>query len=158
MSFRTFLAGIVFLAISTLAAAAGEIKIMDPYFRTSGPMARTGAAFFEIMNHGDQDDRLIAARSDVAKKVELHTHIKDDGGVMKMRPIEGGIAIPAGGSHALERGGDHVMFMGLTRKVQDGDMITVTLIFEKAGEVTLDIPVDLSRMPDGEMKMDGSGG
>lgn len=61
---------------------------------------------------------------------------------MRMLRPEEGIAIPAGETHELARGGDHVMFMGLTRAVKDGDTVMLTLTFEHAGEVTVDIPVD----------------
>jgi copper(I)-binding protein len=97
-----------------------------------------------IHNYSDRDDRLIAAASDVAKRVELHTHIEEDG-FMKMTKIEDGMIIPAGGMLALKRGGDHVMFMGLTRSLEHGDIFELTLIFEHAGDVILTVPVDLER-------------
>ena len=64
---------------------------------------------------------------------------------MRMRHVEDGFDIPAGETYALERGGDHVMFMGLTRPMLDGEIVEVILVFEKAGEVTAEIPVDLDR-------------
>ena len=82
--------------------------------------------------------------SPVAQLVELHTHI-DDNGVMRMRPVEGGLEIPAGGEHMLMRGGDHVMLMGLTQTLEDGAIIPLTLIFENAGPIALDVTVDNSR-------------
>lgn len=130
------------------AFADSEIAISDPYARASGMNAIAGAAFFGVTNSGDEDDRLIAVRSDVAKRVELHTHIEGEGGVMRMVEVEEGFAVPAGGMHMLERGGDHVMFMGLTQSFEQGDMVSVTLVFEKAGEIALEIPVDLDRQPD----------
>lgn len=157
MSFPKLLAGAFALALSAMPAIAGDMMIMDAYMRSSGPTAKTGAAFMHIANHGASDDVLISATSDVAKKVELHTHIDAGDGVMQMREVEGGFAVPAHGMHMLARGGDHIMFMGLTRQINDGDMITVTLTFEKAGEMTVEIPVDLNRMPaEGAMQMDHS--
>jgi len=126
-------------------AAAQSIQIEDPYFRTSGPMARAGAAFMTLVNPGTEDDRLIAARADIAARVELHTHIATGDGVMRMREVEDGFPIPAGGRHVLARGGDHVMFMGLSARPADGASVRVTLVFETAGEVVLDIPVDQDR-------------
>lgn len=137
-------------ALFTLPAFAdSKIMIHDAYARASGMSAMAGAAFFEIMNHGDEDDRLVSATSDVAKRVELHTHKEDANGVMKMMEVEEGFAIPAGGKHALQRGGDHVMFMGLNQPFEDGSTVAVTLVFEKAGEMSVEIPVDLKRMPKG---------
>lgn len=127
--------------------AGSEITIIDPYARAAGMNAMAGAAFFGIENSGDEDDRLVGARSDIAKRVELHTHIEGDDGVMKMVEVEEGFAVPAGSTHMLMRGGDHVMFMGLNGTMAQGDMVHVTLVFEKAGEVEVDIPVDLERQP-----------
>lgn len=139
--FRTFLsAGIAAVSLST--AASAEIVIEDAYARASNMMA--GAAFMTIANTGEADDRLVSATSQASERVELHTHIMQ-GDVMKMVEVEEGFVIPAGGSHALARGGDHVMFMGLAAPFEDGGTVTVTLTFEQAGDVTVEIPVDLSR-------------
>lgn len=144
MKLNTLFAAIAVAALSPLSALAGNIVVNDAYARASSPAAKAGAAFFEIINTGNEDDRLVAAESDVAMKVELHTHIKD-GDVMQMRPIEGGIELPAGGEHWLKRGGDHVMLMGLKEPLLDGKEIVVTLIFEKSDPLTITIPIDLKR-------------
>lgn len=142
----TLLAGAAALSFA-LPAFADGIMIHDPYARASAMMSQSGAAFMEIMNQTDMDDRLIEARSDVAQRVELHTHLEDDNGVMRMVEVEEGFAIPAGGSHALARGGDHVMFLGLNAPFVHGEEIEVTLVFEQAGEMTVTIPIDLERNP-----------
>ena len=139
-------ASAAFLTLTSAAFADG-IMVKDAYVRSSTPSSPTGAAFMTLMNHGDTDDRLIAATSDVAKRVELHTHTEDANGVMKMSEIEGGIALEAGGMHQMKRGGDHVMFMGLTAPLEQDSEITVTLTFEKAGEMEITIPVDHTRKP-----------
>lgn len=145
---RLIAAGAAALALSTAPLFAGDIMVQDPYVRSSTPSSVTGAAFFVLINNSDTDDRLIAARSDVAKRVELHTHQEDANGVMKMMEIEGGIPVPAGGMHALRRGGDHVMLMGLTAPLRQGEQISVTLTFEKAGDIDVSVPVDSARKPD----------
>ena len=61
---------------------------------------------------------------------------------------EDGFAVPAGGGHMLERGGDHVMLMGLTESLEDGESFPLTLVFEEAGEVVVEVPVDLTRQPE----------
>ena len=132
--------------------------IHDAYARAATPNARAGAAFFVIMNPTAADDRLVAVRSDVSARVELHTHIAGDDGMMMMREVEGGFVIPAGGSHTLARGGDHVMFMGLKESFDQGKEIPVTLVFENAGEIEVVIPVDLERQDEhGMMNHDHSG-
>ncbi len=163
MTVRTYLAGMTLALAASLAQAGdkahdghtmaegdmamGPVMIHDAYARASTPTAKSGAAFMMIMNEGEMPDRLIAVASPVAQRVELHTHKEDDAGVMRMVEIEGGIEIPAGGTAMLERGGQHVMFMGLTEPFTDGTLIQVTLTFEQAGEVMVEIPVDLTRKP-----------
>lgn len=127
--------------------AFSDIVVDDPYARVSRPNAPTGAAFMVITNTGETADRLVSATSDIAKRVELHTHIDQGEGIMKMVEIEDGIAIPAGGTHMMERGGDHVMFMGLNESLEQGGEVSVTLTFEQAGEVVVMIPVDNDRKP-----------
>ena len=148
MKFVNFV-GVAAMAMGFGAAAWAEgIVVEDAYARASTPTAKSGAAFMVLMNTSDQDDRLIGAKSDVAARVELHTHREIADGVMKMMEVEEGFAIPAGGSHMLARGGDHVMFMGLNEPFADGDTVAVTLVFEHAGEVAVEIPVDLNRKPE----------
>jgi len=148
MSFKsTLLAATAAFAFATTAIAGDMIMVNDAYARSSTKMSSSGAAFMMLMNKGTEDDRLIDARSDVAKKVELHTHIENADGVMQMVHVEEGFAIPAGQGHTLKRGGDHVMFMGLNEALEQGDMISLTLTFEKAGDVTIEVPVDLTRKP-----------
>jgi copper(I)-binding protein len=144
MSLKTVLLAGACALLPSLAIA--EMMVDDPYARAAGAMARSGAAFMQITNTGGADDRLVAAASDVAERVELHTHIMD-GDVMRMVEVEEGFAIPAGETIALERGGMHVMFLGLIRALEQGDEIEVTLTFEEAGEMTVTVPVDNERMP-----------
>ncbi len=130
----------------TLAAPAmaQEIHVLDPYARSASPMAKTGAAFMQIENIGDADDRLIAASSPAATMVQLHTHREVDG-VMKMVQVEEGFVVPAGETIFLQRGGDHVMLMGLTEPFEQGKTIPLTLVFETSGEIEIEVPVDLAR-------------
>ena len=148
MSFKSLTLSAALSTVATLAlagAASAHMIIEDAYARASNKMA--GAAFMEIINHSDVDDRLVDVRSDVAKRVQLHTHSEDENGVMKMMHVEEGFAISAGETHQLKRGGDHVMFMGLTRELKDGDTVNVTFVFENADEVTVETPVDMARRP-----------
>lgn len=148
MKLKTLLSAALMTGLLTSTAAWAEIVVKDPYVRSSTPNSKTGAAFMMLMNHSDADDRLISASSDISKRVELHTHIEDENGVMKMTELEDGMTIRAGGMHHLKRGGDHVMFMGLNESLVQGEDITVILTFEKAGDVEVTIPVDNERKPD----------
>jgi periplasmic copper chaperone A len=92
-----------------------------------------GAAYLVVRNAGTTPDRLIGAASDVAGAVELHT-VEESNGVMAMRPVEA-IDVPAGESVELRPGGFHVMLVGLNRELRPGDMVALTLEFERAGSV-----------------------
>lgn len=129
---------------ATVGLAHDGVHVHDPYARSAAGAA-SGAAFMVIDNHGTIDDRLIAARSDIAARVELHTHEQDAQGIMRMIHVEEGFVIPAGGEIALERGGKHVMFLGLRRPLETGDVVPLTLVFENEGEVMLEVVVDNER-------------
>ena len=133
------------LALGLAAPALAEIEIADAYARSASPMAKSGAAFLVIRNTDDTADRLIGVASDAAAKTELHTHIAGENGVMRMVHVEEGFELPAGGMIEMKRGAEHVMLMGLTAPLSQGDTIALTLVFEKAGEMTIDVPVDNAR-------------
>lgn len=99
----------------------------------------TTGSFMLIRNSGAAD-RLIKANSDVAKSTELHTVEMVDG-VMQMRPVEGGIDVPANGEVALKPGSYHVMLIGVNKELKVGDTVALTLEFEKAGKVTVQTSV-----------------
>ena len=146
MSFKTTVAATAAALVIALPAFAGsEITVTDAYARSSGMSAKAGAAFMTILNSSGEDDRLVTVHTGAAKLAQLHTNIEGEGGVMQMRRVESGFAIPARGKHVLARGGDHIMLMGLIRPLIDGESLTLTLIFEKAGEITITVPVDLKR-------------
>ena len=104
--------------------------------RATAPGMPSSAAYVSIANHGDAADRLIAARTAVARRVEIHL-MEMDSGVMRMRAVDGGLTIAAGEALHLAPGGLHIMLMGLTTQLAAGSQHEITLIFEKAGEFTL---------------------
>jgi len=151
-------AALAALILSLPAQAGDTLMIHDPYARASSPMAKAGAAFMVIVNPTGTDDRLVSVTTDAAARAELHTHVQEENGVMRMTEIEGGIPIPAGGETRLERGGLHVMLMGLTGPLETGDSIGLTLTFETAGEITIPVPVDNDRLDPSAHGHDRHGG
>jgi copper(I)-binding protein len=145
--FQTLVAAATAALLSFPAFAHDGVRITDAYARSMGGIGASGAIFFLMENHAMEDDRLIGAASDVAQKVELHTHKAGADGVMQMMHVPEGFPIAAMESHALERGGDHVMLMGLTRDLKDGDIISLTLTFERSGDQVIEVPVDNARKP-----------
>lgn len=135
----------LFLAAATplLAAVttAGKLIIDQPWSRQTAPTQKVGGGFLTITNRGKADDRLIAATSAVAGEVQLHS-MTMDGGVMRMRQLKDGIAIPAGKSVALKPGGYHLMFMQLKRPLKLGETFPVTLRFQRQGAVKVSFKVE----------------
>ena len=126
-----------FLSAADPASADGPLTVEDARARILLP-SRPGAAWLTVRNGGGAD-RLLGAESPAAERIEIHTHIHEDG-VMKMRRVEA-IDIPAGGEAALEPGGDHLMLFGLKAGLAPGDSFPLTLLFEKAGPVTVEMRV-----------------
>ncbi|MDA0663738.1 MAG: copper chaperone PCu(A)C [Proteobacteria bacterium] len=125
------------LSHASMETRLGDLIITGAWTRATPTRAPTGAGFVTIENKGSSDDRLIAVRTSISGKSEIHTMTMDNG-VMRMRQLEDGIAIPAGGTVTLQPGGNHLMFMQLKQGIAQDTAVPVTLVFEKAGEVTLD--------------------
>ncbi|HEU0221897.1 MAG TPA: copper chaperone PCu(A)C [Paracoccaceae bacterium] len=130
------------LAVAALPALAGGITVREPYALSSNP--RVGAAYMVIENHGAAD-RLVGAATPVAERAELHAHAME-GDVMQMRVLEG-IALPEGGTVLLERGGLHVMLIGLHEPLRAGESLPLTLVLESGAEIALEVPVKPLREP-----------
>ncbi len=120
-------------------AKVGDLVIMAPWARATIGQVKTGAVYLSVINHGAAGDRLLAVSTPVAAKAQLHSNIVEDG-VMKMRPVEA-IDIEAKGSATLEPGGVHVMLMGVRNPLEEGDAFAMTLTFETAGSVDVEVHV-----------------
>jgi len=116
-----------------------SLSIKGAFARATIGSGKTGAAYLTIHNPTDHPDRLIGAKVTIAEKVSVHTHLHQDG-VMKMRPLKA-VEIPAKGMVVFEPGGDHLMLMGLKAPLRLGKSFPFILVFEKAGEITVSIPV-----------------
>jgi copper(I)-binding protein len=129
------------LAALLLAAATGayaQVKIEQPWARPTVEGQMAGGAFLKIQNVGGAD-RLLSASSSAAAMVQLHT-MSVEGNVMKMREVET-IELPAGKTVELKPGGLHIMLMGLKAPLKAGSGVPLTLKFEKAGAVTVNLTV-----------------
>ncbi len=118
----------------------GDLEIGHPWSRATAPTAPTAGGFLKITNTGTTPDRLIAARSPASKSVEIH-EMKMEGSVMRMRELEKGLEIPAGGSVTLAPGGFHLMLIGLVEPLKADTKVPLTLVFEKAGTIDVELAV-----------------
>jgi copper(I)-binding protein len=161
----TALCLVVALVSPTVAADSvkiGSLELSGLWTRATPPKAPSAGGYLTIVNTGKEADRLVAAASPMAGKADFHEMAMKDG-VMTMRPLPA-IDIPAGGKVALGPDGLHIMFTALKADFKKGDMVPVTLTFEKAGKVDTALQVEgigakgppeaMGGMDMGGMKMD----
>lgn len=137
---------------------AGDLEITGAWVKATLPGQPAGGGFLTIENKGAEADRLLSASSPLTPMVQVH-EMKMQGDVMKMAELTDGLEIPAGAKVELKPGGFHIMFMGLKDQVKEGDTVHITLSFQKAGSVEIDMPVlpaDAKGLEhqEGEMDMD----
>jgi periplasmic copper chaperone A len=141
------------IAATLLAAAAAQaqnaVKVEKVWARPTVAGQSGGGGFLTITG-GAAADKLVSASAGVSKTVELHK-MEMDGNVMRMRPVDA-IDVPAGATVMLQPGGLHIMFIGLNKTLKAGDSFPMTLKFEKAGEVKVDVKVTTMRADAGEHK------
>lgn len=138
----------IFFALTLAASSAtaheiqvGDLEIIHPAIPLPPPSAPTAAGYMAIANNGTHPDRLIGVEVPIAKSSSLHrTEVSADG-VARMLPLEA-VDIPADDTVLFEQGAMHVMLMGLSAPLHEGDMVPATLIFEHAGRVEVEFMVD----------------
>lgn len=142
----------------------GSIHIAQSWARATPKGAKSGAGYMTITNKGTTPDRVSCVSSDVSALCEIHSMTMERG-VMKMRPVEGGLEIKPGETVTLKPGSFHVMFVDLKHPLEQGKAVKATLKFDKAGPIDVEYPVAAIGAPapgaaaggDG-MKMQGPGG
>lgn len=129
----------------------GSIEVDHPWSRATPKGAKIGAGYVSIKNAGSTADRLVGGSFAAAGKVEVHQMTMDQG-VMKMRPVAGGVEIKPSETVQLKPDGLHLMFVGLKQPLKKGEQVSGTLEFEKSGTVEVQYTVEgvgeKSSMPD----------
>ncbi|MFF2374411.1 copper chaperone PCu(A)C [Streptomyces xiamenensis] len=128
------------LALTVLTACSsdggGEPELTAAGAYVPEPItADMAAGFLVIENTGEADDTLTSVHSDLAGSVEMHETVNN-----AMRPVDS-FTVPAGGRLSLERGGSHLMLLGLSHQPAEGETLSLELRFEKSEPITLDVPV-----------------
>jgi copper(I)-binding protein len=145
----------LFLTACKGSTTSGSIEIKDAWARPAitmdmgenssdnlgegGMSSGNGAAYMTVVNKGVDTDRLISVESDVADSTELHQTVVQDN-VMSMSPVDG-LDVPSRGQVELKPGGYHIMLVGLKQDLKLGDMVKLTLVFEKAGKINIEAEV-----------------
>ena len=148
------------------AAAAdyhlGSLHITQPWARATPKGAASGAAYMTATNTGQKPVHLSCVSSDAAAKCEMH-EMSMDGGVMRMRPVEGGLEIKPGQTVTLKPGGFHMMLTGLKAPLQEGKMLEATLQVDGGQSAQVEFPIAAVGAPGpggtagGQMMMHGGG-
>lgn len=124
---RLILLVLFLLPVAVLSRTEENVQVNKAYIRLLPPTATTTALFFEIENKLDKEVKLVKAESAVAKMVEVHTHIKEDG-MFKMREVPE-IKIAARSTHRFQPGGDHIMLIGLHKPLKENQEVEIKLTF-----------------------------
>lgn len=140
--------GAAMLLLATLGAVpavaadidVGKIHISQPWTRATPKGSSMAAAYMAITNNGGAPDHVSCVSSDASAKCEIHS-MTMEGGVMKMRPVEGGLEIKPGETVTLKPSGFHVMLIDLKHPLEQGQSVKLTLKFDQAGTVNVDYPV-----------------
>jgi len=141
---RALVAFLLLLIPGTVIAAdykIGALEIDSPWARATASTAPAGGGYLTIVNKGTTADRLVTVRSPVAQAAAIH-EMKMDGNIMRMRELDKGLEIPAGGTVTLAPSGFHVMLMGLKEPLKQGTKVPLTLVFEKAGSIDVELSVE----------------
>ncbi len=138
---KTAMGLLLALGLTGTVQAASVIEVGQAWSRMTAPSVPMGAIFVELKNSGDEDDVLVAATTARSPQAELHTTAMDNG-VMRMREVAGGIALPKGQTVSLKPGGYHVMLMRLPKPLVLNDEYQVTLRFKNAPSQTVNVKVN----------------
>lgn len=132
------------LSVMAQEASAGELSIKRAWSRVAPPGAPVLGGYLSITNDGAQPDRLIAVSSTISDNVQIHMSSVNDG-VATMRRVTDGVAIPSGETVEFEPGELHLMLLNPKSRPGEGEKIPLTLTFENAGR--LDIELVVARSP-----------
>jgi copper(I)-binding protein len=140
----------------------GSIQITQPWARATPKGASAGAAYMTVTNSGTTAQHLNCVSSDVATECQIH-EMSMDGGVMKMRPLQGGLEVKPGETVTLKPGSFHLMLVGLKQPLQAGTSIEATFKVDSGTTVQVAFPVAAigapapGSAPGGQMNMQGPG-
>ena len=136
--------------------AHSNIYIEHPWSRPTPPGTPMGVGYLVIRNHSERDITLVSASTPRAGHVSMHETLMKDG-VMRMRQIDNGLTISAGEAVELKPNSYHLMLEKLTEPLKEGESIPLTLEFEDAGAIDVELSVQSLDADMKEPEMDHSG-
>ena len=137
---RLIVASALLLAACSNAGGTADVQVSDAWARETVAGQTSAAAYMTLTNRGSADDRLVSIAAAPPTMAMLHETSTEDG-VSRMRHLEDGVVLPAGGTVALKPGGAHIMLTGLAASLKSGAEIELKLRFEKSAERSVSVRV-----------------
>lgn len=130
-------------------ANAGEavVEVTDVWCRPTPNGAHTGACYMTLKAKGAAET-LMGVASPAAASVQIHSGMSSDG-QMSMAPVEAGLSLPLNQPVTLAPGQNHIMLMNLTRPLVAGDVVSLTLGFQRIAAKTVQAEVRLPQVESG---------
>ncbi len=132
------------VASAAHAAPAPKVAAIDAWCRPTVAGAMAAGCYVTLT--AKSADRLVSVETSAADHGEIHT-MSMDGGVMRMRQLTDGLALPAGKAVALKPGADHIMLIGPKAALKEGAKVPLTLKFKTGAPVTVEAVVKTPPMP-----------
>lgn len=129
-----WLLALLLAASAGVVAKDGGVRVENAWTRAVPAVAPVAGGFLTVVNDGGSADRLLRIETDAAQRVEIH-QMRNDGGVMRMRALPDGVAVPAHGRVEFKPGGYHLMLIQPKRALAEGGRFDATLVFQRAGRV-----------------------
>lgn len=145
MKFKALFLTLLIALVPALAGAHeyshGKVRVDHPWSRPTPPGTPTGVGYLVIVNHSKKEITLTAAETPRAGQVSIHESLMKDG-VMRMQPVKGGLKIPAGGRVELKPHGYHLMLEQLKEPLKEGERIPLSLNFDGAESMKVELLVE----------------
>ncbi len=132
--------------LSAQTEVAQNLHVSGAYIRTMPPGRNTTAGFLTITNHGTEDCKVIGASSPLSNRLEFHEHLHQDG-MMRMRPVDGGVVLPAGETVTFKPGSLHIMLFNVEQKVVAGEVTQLQFNTDQCGSVEFSADVRSLKAP-----------
>lgn len=149
------IASVLVTAVTANEHSHASIDIEHPWSRPTPPGTPMGVGYMVIRNHSDRDIKLVSASTPRADHVSIHETMMKDG-VMRMQPLKNGLAVPAGGAVELKPHSYHLMLEKLVKPLKEGESIPLTLEFEGAEAIEVELSVRFLDADTNKPEMDQS--
>ena len=143
MSVKTLALAVAAILVATAAHAHSHklkrLEIVHPWCIETNATDKTVSVYMTVRNSGQRADRLISARTAIAAKAELFGAAAT--AAQEAKPVAS-LETKAGGELVMKRNGPHIVLTGVKRQLGAYDAFALTLVFERAGKVEVEVQVE----------------